>query len=52
MNRAIRRELPGCLSFLLCLLVLAICGVWLFFGSVWPQALVGGMLATAILLKD
>ena len=52
MNRAMRRELPGCISLLLCMIVLIICGVWLFFGSVWPQAVVGGMLAFAILLKD
>lgn len=52
MNRAAKKELRGCLSILLCAIVLCICGVWLFFGDVWPQALVGGLLALAIFFKD
>jgi hypothetical protein len=52
MTKESRRELSGCLSLLLCGLALCICGVWIVFGAAWPQALVGSLLAIAILLKD
>lgn len=52
MTTEARHELSGCLSMLLCLLVLAVCGVWMVFSNYWPQALIGGLLALAVLLKD
>lgn len=47
-----RHELAGCLSLLLCGVVVCMCVVWLFFSNFWPQALAGILLAVAILLKD
>ncbi len=51
MTRAAKKELKGCLSLLLCLIVLIICVVWFVFSNYWPQALVAGLLAIAIILE-